>query len=432
MEQFANTANTTLSGSITNVATTLVVTSATGFPSTGNFRIVVDSGSNLEYMLVTGVSGTTFTVTRGQESTTNVAHNSGVLVTHILTAGALVQLKSDVTAGVASAGLSTARPSATGSGKFYLCTDIPVFYFDDPNTTLWKQFATEYLPAPAAATSYTTVGNISLSQNADTIRALCTSNASSQSGAGLISQTLSSSSPWSITLVFAANLAIVTNGADGTIGVIVTNGTVNGTSTCYGIWLITSNASPGLGWISSAQSGGTSTLGGTYTGAPSINYSGSVICPIGTGKVHFRLLADGTNLHYQYSQDGFQWADVASVATPSGLTDYGFTLGNYGGAVGGYSQALIFENAYNSAPLQYTITNNTAANPSVVTIGTHTIQAGDIVAIHGATTNLNSGTGNLALAGGWLVTAIGSTTITVSVTSTPAAGSAGTVTLLSR
>jgi hypothetical protein len=95
LEQFANNALTTLSGSITNVATTLVVTSATNFPATGNFRIGVDTGSNFEYMLVTNVAGTTFTVTRGQESTTNVAHNSGVVVTHILTAGGLVQTLND-------------------------------------------------------------------------------------------------------------------------------------------------------------------------------------------------------------------------------------------------------------------------------------------------------------------------------------------------
>lgn len=85
MEQFANNAATTLNGTITAAATSLVVTSAATFPTTGNFRILIDS----ELMLVTAVSGTTFTVVRALEGTGAVGHNSGVPVTSILTVGAL-------------------------------------------------------------------------------------------------------------------------------------------------------------------------------------------------------------------------------------------------------------------------------------------------------------------------------------------------------
>ena len=92
MELFGNNASTTLNGSITSGATSLIVTSATNFPTSGNFRILVDSGINLEYMLVTAVSGTTFTVTRGIEGTTGVAHNSLVQVVHVITAGGLSNL----------------------------------------------------------------------------------------------------------------------------------------------------------------------------------------------------------------------------------------------------------------------------------------------------------------------------------------------------
>lgn len=86
-EQFANAASTTLNSPITALATSLVVNSAAGFPTIPNFRIIVES----EIMLVTGVLGTTFTVTRGQESTTAVQHSQGVTVVHIITAGGLVQ-----------------------------------------------------------------------------------------------------------------------------------------------------------------------------------------------------------------------------------------------------------------------------------------------------------------------------------------------------
>lgn len=90
-EQFANNASSVLAAGITNVATSLTVSSASSFPTTGNFRILV----NQELMLVTAVSGTTFTVTRGIEGTTAVSHNIGDNVTHILTAGGLLRFGRD-------------------------------------------------------------------------------------------------------------------------------------------------------------------------------------------------------------------------------------------------------------------------------------------------------------------------------------------------
>ncbi len=101
-EQISNNATTTLNGSITNSQTTLVVTSATGFPTTGEFRILVKAeGANTdEIMTVTAVSGTTFTIVRASEvfagSQTASAHGSGAAVSHVLTAGGLSSLLSDV------------------------------------------------------------------------------------------------------------------------------------------------------------------------------------------------------------------------------------------------------------------------------------------------------------------------------------------------
>jgi len=87
-EQYVNNAISSLTGAITNVATTLTVASATNFPTAGNFHILIDS----EIMVVTVVSGTTFTVTRGQEGTTAAAHASGAQVINILTAASLQNL----------------------------------------------------------------------------------------------------------------------------------------------------------------------------------------------------------------------------------------------------------------------------------------------------------------------------------------------------
>lgn len=94
-EQFTNKAQTTLNGGINNSTTSIVVTSATGFPSAGNFRIIVKAeGANTdEIMTVTAVSGTTYTVTRASEAVAGVqaasAHASGAIVKHVLTAASL-------------------------------------------------------------------------------------------------------------------------------------------------------------------------------------------------------------------------------------------------------------------------------------------------------------------------------------------------------
>ena len=96
-EHFVNTAQTTLSASITSTATTITVASSAGFPALSvpsslgatQFRVLVEN----EMMLVTGFpsppSTTSWTVQRGIEGTTAAAHASAKTVTAILTAGAL-------------------------------------------------------------------------------------------------------------------------------------------------------------------------------------------------------------------------------------------------------------------------------------------------------------------------------------------------------
>lgn len=87
-EQYANSAQGALAAPITSGATSLTLTGATNFPTSGNFRLLVDS----ELMLCTSISGVSLTVTRGVEGTTAAAHASGALATVTLTAAALVAL----------------------------------------------------------------------------------------------------------------------------------------------------------------------------------------------------------------------------------------------------------------------------------------------------------------------------------------------------
>lgn len=82
----------TLSSGINSAVTSLTVSSASFFPSVGQFRILIDS----EYMLVTAVAGTTLTVTRGAESSTPASHLTGAKVIGVLTRGGLAQIVLDV------------------------------------------------------------------------------------------------------------------------------------------------------------------------------------------------------------------------------------------------------------------------------------------------------------------------------------------------
>lgn len=95
LEIFANNAQTTLNGAIDAVQTTIAVNAPPAgypFPSSGNFRILIDS----EIMLVTSVSGLTWTVVRGAEVGTTpgaaaASHGNGALVSQVGTAAGQVQ-----------------------------------------------------------------------------------------------------------------------------------------------------------------------------------------------------------------------------------------------------------------------------------------------------------------------------------------------------
>lgn len=74
--------STTLSGNVTDTATSWTVASASNMPSEGDFYLA----RGAEIVLVTARSGTTLTVVRGQCGTTAEAHNSGDAVKSIITA----------------------------------------------------------------------------------------------------------------------------------------------------------------------------------------------------------------------------------------------------------------------------------------------------------------------------------------------------------
>lgn len=130
VELVTNNASSSLNGAINNSVTSLVVASASGFPSTGNFRILIDS----EILLVTAVAGTTFTVTRGVEGTSAASHIDTSAVTHILTAAGLKAFRGDALL----SGVYASLPSPGTSGRLYLPTDGPYLLRD--NGSAWDAF----------------------------------------------------------------------------------------------------------------------------------------------------------------------------------------------------------------------------------------------------------------------------------------------------
>lgn len=121
-ELFANQPQTTVSSGGTDAPAggsveTLTVNSSASFPAavtgTSQFRIL-DPAAPTEIMLVTNVSGNSWTVTRGAESTTPVTHVAGYTVIQVVSAGvygALAQSASPTLTGT----LTVAGAAGTGA-----------------------------------------------------------------------------------------------------------------------------------------------------------------------------------------------------------------------------------------------------------------------------------------------------------------------------
>jgi len=93
-ERFSNQASTTLATSVGSGDLSISVQVTTHFPNQPEFRIRIGQ----ELMLVTGISGTTWTVLRGVEGTTDSSHAAGSVVIGVLTAGGIDELRTEIEA----------------------------------------------------------------------------------------------------------------------------------------------------------------------------------------------------------------------------------------------------------------------------------------------------------------------------------------------
>ncbi len=126
-ELYGTLGETTLNGAIADSDTSITVTSASAFlggatyVSGGVLRGRLDDGVNVEIVKITNISGSTFTIVRGQEGTTAAAFADLTPLTQVVTAAALDGVRADMIA----AGAFASRVAAK-NGNLYLATNSPV------------------------------------------------------------------------------------------------------------------------------------------------------------------------------------------------------------------------------------------------------------------------------------------------------------------
>jgi hypothetical protein len=329
IEQFANNARTTLASGMDGSQTTLSVTSATGFPSVGQFRIIIEN----EILLVTGVSGTTFTVTRGAESTSAASHSSGVSVTHIITKGSLDKRVEDECLVDTFAN----RPTAGKAGRLFLPSDGNVLYRD--TGAEWRGLCLgHYMKSPPVLSNWAWInqGTATAVDEAGTIRLTAIANN------GLDAKILKKSAPSTPYTITAAFEYYISN-----LGVVQQGGS-------FGLcWRQSSDGKLILNAHRIATNGGTFSPWSLFsedwnsaTSRSAANFTQTT----SNAMPHFRpnllwvrITDNGTNRIVYFSFDGLVWFQMLSETRTTFLTgdEVGFFINNDWGGQSGNS---VFDN----------------------------------------------------------------------------------------
>lgn len=322
MEQFANNASTTLNGTITSGSATLVVTVATAFPSSPNFRILVDS----EIMLVTAVAGTTFTISRAQENTAAAAHTTGTAVTHIFTAGAIAQTIQDHV----GIGTYASRPATASAGSRYVSTDGHIeFIFDGSN---WRPLIDGVVgtQSPLAASFSTHINwgaGTTLTDAQGTVFFSDTTSGGNENDHSAVLNTAGST--YTLIAGFRPLTTLAVNSGG---GLVITDGTK----------LI-------KWWVVYTASGLTSQVVTLTNSTTFVANLLTVSMPVSANHtIWFKIVNNGTNRLYSWSADGNNWNLAFSHATGTFLTEtqYGIVISplNSGGC------AMTLDSWFTSSP----------------------------------------------------------------------------------
>lgn len=307
-EQYANNPSTTLNGAINNSVTTVVVSSPSSFPSSPQFRILIDS----ELMLVTAISSSSFTVTRGAESTTAASHSNGATITGIITAGALDQIRADDV----QTGADSSRPSASKAGRLYMDNDGPFMYRD--TGSVWGKFGPIWnvTPAPTfGGGTWTWINNATGSAVADTAAGLTIYTP----GAGL-------SASGETFAYFAKSIPSTPYTID--IGFLQQVQTTSGGFAGGGFVLHNSGGTKLIGFISRYDPSNGDVLDVRRNNSPTSFNSETFIlihqlCPF----TWLRITDDGTTRGYYYSSDAITWKQHSTESHTNWITPDQIGLG---------------------------------------------------------------------------------------------------------
>jgi len=334
IEQFANNPTTSLNGIINSSTTSIVVNSATGFPSSAQYRILIGA----ELMLVTGGAGTTtWTVTRGAEGTTAASHGNGSNVTMPITAGAVTTFIRGGTGADFSNqcqyGSVGSVPSSAQSGILYFTTDSLYVYRDNGSSLLpWGLIYPITLPVNSTFSSVnlqstgtvtTTYGGVWLYDtggqgNTDQVQARIVSNSSSTYTATMGFQPL-----------FNWNVGSYNAGGSGgpSAGICLRNSS-SGKLITYNFIPVASN---GNYHMTVLQWTNPSTFSTTPANIP--------VAAINPTMCWLQIIDDNTNRYYKHSTDGFYWAEFYRETKTTFLGSppqdgIGFYFNNYGQSSG--------------------------------------------------------------------------------------------------
>lgn len=153
LELLTNNASTTLNGAVDGATdpVTFAVASATAFPASGNFRVIIDS----EILKVTAVSGSDFTASRAQEGTSIASHLDTTAVKHVVTAASLKQQVGEFHLADAIG----SRPAAGQYGRLFFPTTAGVIQRDTGSAyELWVQGKGPFTPPVADFTTWVNQG----------------------------------------------------------------------------------------------------------------------------------------------------------------------------------------------------------------------------------------------------------------------------------
>jgi hypothetical protein len=284
-EKFVNDPGTTLASGCSAADATITVTNSSGYPTSGNFRIKID----LELMLVTAVSGVTWTVTRGIESTTATVHLSGAAINHTVTAGGLITGFSEST----QIGTYASLPSPPRSGTLYMCTDSAYSFVSDG--TNWHAYYSGYpVTVPPVLSTFT-------QQNGG--------SAADQTGGGILFTAPYSSGHelrvWDIAVPstpYTIDIGMVVwISTGGFVGLTWRDGTATSSKqVCFG--MAAEETPAAINYLAYNKFSNTSSYNSGYSVLTLSNQ--------GFSPLWFRVKDDGTNFSIYWSTDNINWVQM--------------------------------------------------------------------------------------------------------------------------